>query len=118
MGELEYELINNAIDTQSATDQFKFSVRGVVENKVMLIEMRELSPTNAASYLKEPSSVILHDSSQSSIGLQLVYGSHKALGPSCSQYAPWIDPRTHSTYALPKWSLGRNMGHTSSPSAG
>lgn len=52
MGELENELVNDAVNAFGSTNQFQLGVRRIVENKVVLVEMREGDATNAAGHLR------------------------------------------------------------------
>lgn len=52
MGEFENELINDAVDALGSTNQFQLGVRRIVENKVVLIEMRQGHAANAAGHLR------------------------------------------------------------------
>lgn len=46
MCELVYKLINDTVDTHRPTNQLKFRVFRIRENKVVLVELRKASPSN------------------------------------------------------------------------
>lgn len=52
VGELENELINDAVNALGSTNQFQLGVRRIVENEVVLIEMRQGLAANAAGHLR------------------------------------------------------------------
>lgn len=51
MCEFEDELVNDTIDAQCSADEFKLSVRRVVEDEVVLVEARQLYTTDTTSEL-------------------------------------------------------------------
>ena len=53
MGELKNEFIDDAVNALRSANQFLVDVRRIVEDKVVLIEMREVLAADAASHLKK-----------------------------------------------------------------
>lgn len=53
MGELENELINDAVNSFGSANQFQLCVRRIVEDEVMLVEMRQGLAANAAGHLRQ-----------------------------------------------------------------
>lgn len=52
MGKLENELIDDAVNAFSSTNQFQLGVRGVIKDKVVLVEMREGYTADTAGHLE------------------------------------------------------------------
>jgi hypothetical protein len=52
VGKLEDEFVNYSVDAKGAADEFQVCIGGVVKDKIMAIEIRELLTPNASRKLK------------------------------------------------------------------
>lgn len=51
MGEFEYELVDDAVDSNGPAGELELRVRGIVEDEIVLVKVSEFCAPNAASHL-------------------------------------------------------------------